>query len=372
MSCPSPAPKRCSPQAAAWASLASGHRLAEAVAERRGEREAGRNGQDGGVERVPAPVPDLAGDGGGNGAVAPAPSPATSAAIASHQPSAEASRGVATSRFLDRSRSPTTSAASILVPPMSMARIASSLMPPRLRTASATARREPLGDVLGPGDRRADDDGKGPGLDRRPRLLRRPDAALGDDRLAAARRSRATSARSGSSGTGPAGVAGERGAEQVGAEPRGGLASAAVGDVGHRQAADGDGSRRGGRRAGTGRGQSVASKAMMSAPASARASTSASVAVMRTGVPGKSRLTRPMIGRSRGGAHGGDVGDALDADRGGAAGEGGEGEADDDLGPVERAARHRLAGHDQGSAKSLDDVQCPRPRLADDIGDQTS
>ena len=85
----------------------------------------------------------------------------------------------------------------------------------------------------------------------------------------------------------------------------------------------------------------------MSAPAPASASISATVAVIRTGVSAKSRLTRPMIGAVRRGTDGGDVGDALDAHRRGTARQRREGEADDDLGPVERTARHRLAGYDQ-------------------------
>ena len=73
MSCPSPAPKRCSPHAAACASLASVTGLAQTDAESVGEREAGRDGKDRRVERVPAPVPDLAGDRGGDGAIASGP-----------------------------------------------------------------------------------------------------------------------------------------------------------------------------------------------------------------------------------------------------------------------------------------------------------
>ena len=53
--------------------VGEGHGLAEAVAERGAEREAGRDREDGGVQRIPAPVPDLSGDGRGHRPVAPGP-----------------------------------------------------------------------------------------------------------------------------------------------------------------------------------------------------------------------------------------------------------------------------------------------------------
>ena len=69
------------------------------------------------------------------------------------------------------------------------------------------------------------------------------------------------------------------------------------------------------------------------------------------GRPGIVALDQADDRRCGGGAHRRDVVDPLDADRGGAARERREREADDDVRPVERAAHHRLAGYDQRSAK---------------------
>ena len=106
-------------------------------------------------------------------------------------------------------------------------------MPPRLLHGVGDRGREPFGDVLGPGDRRADDDGKGAGLDRRPcacsGVRMRPSAITGlphpddgpDERDVGRIRHRTLH------------VAGQGRADDVGAEARRGLGLGGGRDVGH-------------------------------------------------------------------------------------------------------------------------------------------
>ena len=61
------------------------------------------------------------------------------------------------------------------------------------------------------------------------------------------------------------------------------------------------------------------------------------------------------------GADGRHVRDPLDADSDGAARERRKREGDNDFRPVERAAHHRLAGYDEGSAKFVGKAQRPCP-----------
>ena len=152
--------------------------------------------------------------------------------------------------------------------------------------------------MLGPRDRRADDDGERPGLAGGARLPGRADATLGNDGKPLRRpsggsaRGRAPSAR----GRGPYSPRGSwrRGRRRPGARPcppRRWRSRRAPGGHGPWIRAIMSGT-------GTGRFRKVASKATIAAPAPASASISAGVAVMKTGSPGGQLLIRPMTGRS--------------------------------------------------------------------------
>ena len=339
MSCPSPAPARCSPHAAACASLAQRTGAPRRRGERVGEREASREVEGGGVQRAPAAVADQSGDRRADRAVAAAPGRDERRGASSRR-SGPVAMSVAT-RASSTTRPSSADQRGEHLGAADVDREDASCRRPRRRgaaqnqpvTCSGRVIAEPTTTAQAP---RRSASAACSGVRMRPSAITRgvEPAHRRDQREV------------GLGGLRAADVAGEGRADDVGAGRVRARASSVVGAVGHGEAAM---AWIACRRSATpaGRARPVASKAMMSAPAAARASTSAMKGVMRTGLVGEVALDEADDRRVGRRAHGRDVGDALDAEPRRAARERRKREADHDVRPVHRAARHRLAGYDQ-------------------------
>ena len=206
--------------------------------------------------------------------------------------------------------------------------------------------------MLGPGDRRPDDDGEGAGLDGGLRLDRRADPTFGDHWLAASRNG-LDQRNVGRLRDGTLHVPGEGGADEVCAEARSSLRLGGGRNVGHGDpaVAVNRGEEVGGRgRAGIGRGVEGDD---VGAGVCERVDIAdgGADAHRRAGIIALDQADDRRCGS---GAHRPDVVDPLDPDRRRTARECSEREADDDIGPVERSPYHRLAGNDQRSAEFVD------------------
>ena len=253
------------------------------------------------------------------------------------------------------------------MPPMSTARIESPLMP-RACLRRPPPRSQPLGDVLGAGDRRADDHGERSRLDGRLRLIRRANAASAITGLPQPAMAR-TSARSGASGIGPP-------CSRKGSCRRSPLRDVLPSRpprrryVGHGDAAMPDEWRRGGRR----RERDEDRPSHQSDDV--RPGRCEGIDVVHGGAdpdgrPREVALDEAYDRRGGGGADGRHVRDpsmrTTTAPLASAASA-----SDDDFRPVERAAHHRLAGYDQRSAKFVGEAQAHALVIADDIRGRTS